>query len=672
MNISHRDSKAPLFSRLARLPLGSVTAGGWIKTQLERNAAGMGGHMDELEPDMIRDPYIEKLTQEELDRRSRERGGSSLGGVRAGWYAEISGTYWTGLVQLAFTLNDPELIRKAERWVDAVLAHQEKDGYIGSYLPIDDRMEDYNAWGTNWALRALFSYYEATGRRDVLEACHRGLLWFVENWGSHRTAYAGPTLMEGMAVGYSLTGDKRLLDWAEGYMDWLEGHSPWPNSASALASGRFDFNSSHTVAYGEMIKHPALLYAVNGRLDYLEASLNGAEKVIGKGTQRTGAPVSNYEYLSPPGAAYETEYCNFATYANTYAWLAMATGDARWGDRIEKIVFNGAQGARRKDERAIAYMTSPNQLFATQTSGIYNQCDMQAYAPVYRVACCPTQSVRVLPEYVRSMCMTDRDGGLYFIGYGPCRIRDGGMTVDEQTEYPFDGAVRLTLRMNESARRTLHLRVPQWCGETTVRLNGELLALDAAPGRFAAIDRVWNDRDVLELAMEMPVNVVPVQCFDMPGPALLAVERGPLLFSLPVKEVWTGTAGSPLTPLPEGWSWYNVTPELAPPGQYDMSVRYGACPWNYIVRPDLAGDRRIRAEYRPGAGYPWERPPVVVKMPAYRAKYASPPYPCKTVNPYLNPMPADGPETMVELVPYGCTALRVSYFVTAESPQADQ
>ncbi len=672
MNISFENSKVPLYTRLARLPLGSITARGWIKSQLERSAAGMGGHLDELEPDMIRDPYVVKTTREEIDRRieiHRQTAPLDIGPVRAGWFAEISGTYWTGLVELAYTLPDPALIAKVTDWVDGVLAHQEADGYIGSYLPTDDRMEDYNAWGTNWALRALLSFYEATGRPDVLEACYRGLLWFVDNWKDHRTSYAGPTLIESMVVGYTLTGDKRLLDWAEKYMDWLEQNSPWPNYPSILDSDRFDYNAYHAVAYGEMIKYPALLYAVDGREDYLQASVNGVEKILKNATQRTGGPSSNNEFISPPGATYETEYCNFPTFANAYSWMAMITGDGTYGDLVEKIVFNGAQGARKKDERAIAYMSAPNQLFATEKSGIYNRPDTQAYAPVYYVACCPAKSVSVMPEFLRGLCMTDAGGDLYFMGYGPCRIAAGGLQIDVQTGYPFNGAIHLIMKMDMPQLRRLHLRLPGWCLKAMIRVNGQVVPQETASGDFAVLDRTWQDGDVVDIDLEMEVNVVQVECNDSPTAALLAVERGPLLFSLPIKEAWSQTKGTPLTPLPEGWSWYNVYPQVESV-TYDMYGRYANLPWNYVVSPKLGQDPRVEIEYKNGAGYPWEEPPVVIRIPALKARYASPPYPDKTVNPYLNPMPADGPETMLELVPYGCTALRVSYFVTASEESA--
>ena len=139
------------YNQLTRLPLGNVTAEGWLKTQLERNKAGMGGHLDELEPEMIAKPYV--------DRNHNSK-------VSPGWSGEISGAYWTGLVQLAFTLNDEELKAKARKWVYSTLALQEEDGYLGSYRKTDNRLEDYSAWSSNWCYRALLHYYDATGDKD--------------------------------------------------------------------------------------------------------------------------------------------------------------------------------------------------------------------------------------------------------------------------------------------------------------------------------------------------------------------------------------------------------------------------------------------------------------------------------------------------------------------------
>ena len=109
--------------------------------------------------------------------------------------------------------------------------------------------------------------------------------------------------------------------------------------------------------------------------------------------------------------------------------LARITGKPLYGDLVEKIVFNGSQGAKKKDGRAIAYMSSPNQYYATSASRTFaNRPDGEVYAPVYPVACCPVQAVRVLPEYVRGLCLTDKSGGLVMLWWPTPPVREVGLT----------------------------------------------------------------------------------------------------------------------------------------------------------------------------------------------------------------------------------------------------
>lgn len=165
MQNTSKSGKSQNLARLKRLPPGAITATGWLREQLIRNKAGMGGCLDALEPRMIATPYT---------TREPEPGWAEK--ERAGWGAEISGNYWGGLIGLAFALDDAELKAKAEGWVNAVLANQGDDGYLGAYTEDDNRFDDFNAAGTNRGMQALLTYYEATGRQEVLEAVQRCML----------------------------------------------------------------------------------------------------------------------------------------------------------------------------------------------------------------------------------------------------------------------------------------------------------------------------------------------------------------------------------------------------------------------------------------------------------------------------------------------------------------
>lgn len=658
MNIYAEKSVVKTYNKLHKLPLGSVTAKGWLKEQLQRSKEGTGGHLDELEPDMIATPFINYSAY-----KSRP-GANDDATFAAGWSSEISGTYWTGLVQLAFTLNDEALIAKATQWIDGVLAHQEADGYLGGYPPHTDRKADYNAWGSAWCYRAMLSYYEATGRQEVLDAVHKGLLWFCEDWKDHKTDYVGSIIIEAMVVVYAYTGDDRLIQFSEDWINWLEENSIWQNKISQYLSDDLPYNSMHVVAYGEDMKHPGILYCANGNETYLKASLKATAKALRKIVQATGGPSSCGEYLSPKGSASETEYCNFATYSHSYSWLAMITGQAHWGDEIERIIFNGAQGARKKDERASAYMTAPNQLHANANSSIYCTAgDLGAYAPCTHIACCPAQSVRIIPEFIRGMCMKDEKGDTYLFCYGPASVKSEAIRFEMDTLYPFRDTITLTVKKAES--HTLHLRIPAWCKKPMVTVNGHSAGLAFAENGFAALQTALNTGDTVVIRFPMDVSISQVDDSDAGSKFPICIERGPLVYALPVPEKWTTYDGRPITPLPEGWSWYTVNADwkAVAPGKLRFQA-YTEAPWAKAISEQVLPSM-ITVEEHDVEGYVWENPPVTLHVPMYHAPYVYMTTASRTHDTWEIPARTVGEQHMCKMVPHGCTNLRITFIPRA-------
>ena len=160
------------YQKWERFPLGAIRAESFLREQLLRGKDGMAGHLYELEPKMIYDPFVHKTYVPAWGD-----------GDQSGWGAEISGNFWTGYIEHAFTLGDDEMIATATDWVNKMLKNQKADGYLGTYFEEDaDIYQDYNAWGTSCVMAGLIAFYEATGREDVLTAVHRCMLWFVEKW----------------------------------------------------------------------------------------------------------------------------------------------------------------------------------------------------------------------------------------------------------------------------------------------------------------------------------------------------------------------------------------------------------------------------------------------------------------------------------------------------------
>jgi len=146
----------------------------------------------------------------------------------------------------------------------------------------------------------------------------------------------------------------------------------------------------------------------------------------------------------------------------------------------------------------------------------------------------------------------------------------------------------------------------------------------------------------------------------------IVFEYGPLVFSLPLPEVWYPIPGNPRTPLPEGWSWYNLAPELKRDERGDVYEQQGwrkhNISWNVAVDAALDPDL-IKVEEHEG-GYVWENPQITLTLPGYKALYSYAPYIQRTYEVYQSPIDVQG-ELTLKLVPYGCTGLRISYFPRA-------
>lgn len=645
------------YQKLNLYPLGSILADGFLADQMKRCKDGIGGHLYELEPEMIAMPYVKKAYVSAWTKEDQ-----------AGWTGEISGNYWTGYIQLAYTLNDAEMIKTATDWVNAMLKGQRDDGYLGTYYEEDaDKYDDFNGWACSCVLRGLLAFHEATGRQDVLDAVHRCLLWFCREWsGDHKTAYGGPAIIEPMVFTYYLTGDKRLIDFSVDYENYLCAHDYFGKSYKTLLNSPFHYNSDHTAGQANTGRLPALIYSATGNPDYLRASERRIEQIQRHATQLSGAPISGTEYLAPVSAVGETEYCSFAYYNAMYSYMSFITGESKYGDYMEEMFYNGTQGARKKDERAIAYLSAPNQIYATDTSS-NAMGDMQVYAPCYPVACCPVNAVVVLPEFVRGMFLHDDAQNVYAVAYGPCILRHGNVKIHEKTMYPFRDTVCFEIEADASF--ALNLRIPSWCRHYEVRINGkDASAADAGSG-YVCVGREWKKGDTVEIRFRMEVKVIRVDDSDAAKKYPLAIKYGALLFSYHIPEKWKPIKGNPMTALPEGWSWYNVTPAFKEAEAKDLHERVGlrrnVISWNIALEETLKPED-ITVEEVENTGYVWEDPPIRLHTTCRKAPYLCAVYPQKTFEPYGDYQYVT--DTLpLTLVPYGCTNLRITYFPKAKA-----
>jgi hypothetical protein len=604
---------------LVRYPLGSIVARGWLDTQLTRLIAERGSRPADFEWGSAKSPLWDRTDDGRWDH----------GGRGAGWIGEMAAKYLYGQTLLAYTASDTSLRPTVSAWVNRIISDgfREPSGYIGNFLATDNRFEDYQGYPADYEIMALMHFFDANpGRTDVLAAARGYVGWFQTNWDGWNRGYVGQSVVEGALEVF------KHYPAETGILAWCNRYSPRPDFLTAA------YPDQHCVAYGLDVRIPALIACYDpAKTTYRGATVNGIDKVYAGEFLNHGGPATSCENtFSTPSADNEMEAgCNLLVWSENFAIMAAITGETRWADRLERIVFNATEGSRSKDEKSVPYCIRPNQ-YTTSSGNCYGS-DLYHYGAYFRVPCCATASVGVLPDYVCSMYMHSPGGDLYVVAYGPSVLKAGGAELLTQTtEYPFGKRVSLAFRA--SLDHDLYIRNPGWSGDrTAVSVNGAPMAGAKAQGAYVRVPspagRAWTSGDVIDISFDA-MDSVQVVRDTLSGGEYVSVERGPLLFACDVSATWTPRAMCSFAVPPADMPWYDVEPSGSVAQLQADSIKGS----NAQIR------QAARVSVSASSGYLWEHPPVSIQVP---------------VN--------GGPRT-VNLVPFGCTTLRKSYFEAGVLP----
>jgi hypothetical protein len=322
-------------------------------------------------------------------------------------------------------------------------------------------------------------------------------------------------------------------------------------------------------------------------------------------------------------------------------------------------------GAIKKDWKGIQYFSSPNQVIATQHSnhvplGDPEEAPWMTYSPNpgHVSACCAGNVHRLWPNYVIRMWMADpKNGGLAAILYGASTVRaEVGadrqpVEIRQETNYPFEEEIRLTIRTSGPVDFPLFLRVPGWCKTPHFSINDQPLEVPAIYQGFVRIQRTFQPGDLITLTFPMETTLT---YWPSNG---LALERGPLVYALRIKEDWEPV-------VTRNWS----TPEFP---EWDATP---ASAWNYgigVKESQIVSQSKF--ERKPMTDDPWVDPPVTLTVPMKRIpswqlrasrrfpeSKQTPPLPA--IDEWLSASLSGAPIERLTLVPYGATHLRVTIF----------
>ena len=617
-------NRAPLPpNAFTMLPLTAVKPQGWLRRQLEIQANSLTGHLDEFWPSLL----------------AGESGW--LGGNGESW--ERGPYYMDGLVPLAYLLDDPALIKKADKWVAWTIENQRPDGAIG---PLKLRNEDW--WPLMVMLKTLTQYQEATGDPRVIPLLERyfdyqaGLLasrplqqWAVYRWGDEIVSIVWL---------YNRTGKPALLDLArrlhsQGY-DW-KAHFAAFQFTGKMAKAQTSLKT-HVVNNAMALKTSAVWGQVSGDPSDRGAIYHLLE-VMDRHHLLPNGVHSGDEHYAGRDPSQGTELCAVVEGMYSLEHLLAVLGDPAFGDRLEKMAYNALPATFSGDMWAHQYDQQPNQVLCSRFPRAWttNGPDSNLFGLEPNFGCCTSNLHQGWPKLAANLWMATPDEGLAAVVYGPSVVKTvvrGGVrvSVSEETEYPFRDKVRLSISPEKPARFPLLLRIPAWAGGASIAVNGRPAA-GVKPATFYRLDRVWKNGDRVELTL--PLRVRASRWYG----DSVALERGPLVLSLRIGEDWRKLR------------------QIGPAADWEV---HPTSPWNYGLALDPArAEAAVEVAEKPLGAMPFsaDGAPIEARVKGRRIPQWT------LENGSAGPLPqspAAGSEPIetLTLIPYGSAKLRITAF----------
>jgi hypothetical protein len=617
-------------SPLLKLPIGAIKPAGWLRRQLELQADGFSGHLTEI------------------SRFLKKDGNAWLSPEGRGHSPWEEVPYWLkGFGDTGYVLGDQRIIDEAKVWIEAMLNSRQPDGWFGpvaNKTGAGDNKKAPDLWPNMIALNALQSYYEYAQDPRVLELMQEYFKWELAVpdanflppfWQQQRAS-------DNMASAYWLynrTGREYLLQLAEkiqhNMANWTETVASW-----------------HNVNIAQCFRAPAVFYQQTRDPYFLQATERNYNMVWGTYGQVPGGMFGGDEncrrgYYGPRQGI---ETCGSVEFMLSCEMLLKITGDLTWADRCEEVAFNTFPPALTADLKGLHYLVSPNvcQLDSqNKAPGIENSGDMLSYNP-HSYRCCQHNVGHGWPYFAEHLWMATPDDGLAAVFYAASEVTArvaGGqpVTITAQTFYPFADTVQFTVNVRKPVAFPLYLRVPGWCREPDLRLNGRKTPAYAGPRTFIVIDREWRSGDTVELTLPMRLAL---RCWPRNGSSL-SVDRGPLTYSLKIGEKYSRHGGT------DKWPAFEVFPTTA---------------WNYGLVYDAA--QPLEAQFEVVAkSWPRDNQPFEAQAAPIEIKTKAKKIPNWQPNPLglisevqPSPVQSDEPTETVTLIPMGAARLRICAF----------
>lgn len=467
-------------------------------------------------------------------------------GEHSGIFFDDSDVY-KALEGMAYSLinnPDPELEKKADEWIDKFAAAQQPDGYINTFYTLtglDKRwtnMDKHEMYCAGHMIEAGVAYYQATGKRKLLDVCIRMTDHMMSQFGPGKRHWVpGHEEIELALVKlYQTTQEQKYLDFAY----WLleergHGHGTMGDEGKwdpvyyqdIVPVRRLTDISGHAVRCMYLYCGMADVAALKNDTGYIAAIDRLWDDVVHRNMYITGGIGSSRDN---EGFTEDYDLPNLDAYCETCASVGMVlwnqrmnqlTGDSKYIDILERSLYNGALAGISLGGDRFFYVNP------LESKGDHHRQEW------YGCACCPSQLSRFLPSIGNYIYASSDDAlwvNLYIGNTGQIRIGETDILLTQETDYPWDGSVKLTISTSQPLEKEIRLRIPNWCKTYDLSINGKRINVSEEKGY--AVIKDWKSQDVIALDMDMPVEIVAADPHVKENFGKRAIQRGPLVYCM--------------------------------------------------------------------------------------------------------------------------------------------
>jgi DUF1680 family protein len=473
------------------------------------------------------------------------------------------------------TKPDPELEKTVDGVIDIIEKVQQPDGYLNTYYTLKEPgkrwtnfRECHELYCAGHMIEAAVAYYEATGKRKLLDIMCRFTDYIDSVIGPEpgkMKAYPGHQEIELALVKlYKVTGNEKYLKLSKYFID-ERGKEPYYFDIEAKKRGnvlhypefaKFDrkYAQTHlpvrqqTTAEGHAVRAVYMygamadIAAETGDSELLEACRRIWNNIITKRMYITGS-IGSTEF----GESFTCDYDlpNDTNYSETCASIGLMLFAYRmlqieakscYADIMEKVLYNSVISGISLEGNSFFYV-NPLEVWPEACEKNPSKHHVKTYRQKwFGVACCPPNIARLLAsigQYIYSMHKDEIYTHLYISSETEINISESKVKIKQETRYPWDEKVMISVSLDEEKEFSLLLRIPGWCDNAKICINREEINVcNTKVNGYAKLKRIWKNGDVVELVLPMMIQRIKAHPNVRTNIGKVALQRGPVVYCL--------------------------------------------------------------------------------------------------------------------------------------------